>query len=104
MTRAIDDAEIIYPSEEPPAVLLSEYDLDKGTANLDVTYTGVATLNPESKQLQKLMFFGKTKDELRRYLLSLDHVYGVEVNLRPLWTQTVPHVADHINVVVKKVE
>ncbi len=104
MTHAIDDTEIIYPSEESPAVLLNEYDLEDGTARVDVTYTGVATLNPESKQLNKSMFYGKTKDELRRYLLSLDHVYGVEVNLRPIWTQTVPHVADHINLVVKKVE
>lgn len=104
MSRAIDDAEYIEPSDAPPAVALSEYDTADGSAVLDVTYTGRATINPESKQLSKMMFYGKTKDEVRRYLLSLDHVYGVDVTLRPAWTQTVPHVSEHIDIVVKQVE
>lgn len=104
MSRAIDDAEYIEPSDAPPAVTLAEYDATNGAALLDVTYTGRATINPESKQLTKMMFYGKTKDEVRRYLLSLDHVYGVDVSLRPAWTQSVPHVAEHVDIVVKQVE
>ncbi len=104
MSRAIDDAEYIEPSDAPPAVVLGEYNAAEGSALLDVTYTGRATINPESKQLSKMMFYGKTKDEVRRYLLSLDHVYGVDVTLRPAWTQTVPHVAEHVDILVKQVE
>jgi hypothetical protein len=104
MSRAIDDAEYIESSDAPPAVVLRSYDSDVGSAMLDVTYTGRATINPESKQISKIMFYGKTKDEVRRYLLSLDHVYGVDVTLRPAWTQTVPHVSDHVDIVVKQVE
>jgi len=103
MSRAIDDAEYIEPSDAAPAVTLSSYDAADNTAELEVTYTGRATINPESKQLDKIAFYGKTKDEVRRYLLSLDHVYGVDVHLRPAWTQTIPHVADHVDVVVKQV-
>lgn len=104
MSRAIDDAEYIKPSDTAPTVALTSVDLSAGTALLDVTYTGRATINPESKQLGNMMFYGKTKDEVRRYLLSLDHVYGVDVNLRPAWTQTVPHVAEHVDIIVKQVE
>ena len=104
MSRAIDDAEFIEPSDAPPAVALAEYDAALGSAVLDVTYTGRATINPESKQLSKMMLYGKTKDEARRYLLSLDHVYGVDVSFRPAWTQTVPHVSEHVDIVVKEVE
>lgn len=104
MSHAIDDAEYIEPSDVPPIVTLVEYDISSGIAILDVTYSGRATINPESKQLSKMMFFGKTKDEVRRYLLSLDHIYGVDVTLRPVWTKTIPHVAEHIDIVVKQVE
>ena len=104
MSRAIDDAEYIEPSDAAPVVSLSSYDLEREEAELDVTYTGRATINPESRQLAKIAFYGKTKDEVRRYLLSLDHVYGVDVHLRPAWTQTIPHVADHVDIVVKQVE
>ncbi len=104
MSRAIDDAEYISASETPPTVSLISQDIASNTAVLDVTYTGRATINPESKQLSSSMFYGKSKDEVRRYLLSLDHVYGVDVNLRPAWTQTVPHVSDHVDIIVKQVE
>ena len=46
-------------------------------------------------------FFGKNKDEVRRYVLSLDNVYSVDIKYSPAWMQTVPHVADHVSVVIK---
>lgn len=104
MSRAIDDAEYIEPSDAPPSVSLAEYDAETRSATLNVTYTGHASINPESNQLSKMMFYGKTKDEVRRYLLSLDHIYGVDVSLTPAWTQSVPHVAEHVDIVVKQVE
>lgn len=102
--RAIDDAEQVQPSGDDPVVTLGTFDADLNTAALDVFFRGIATINPESKQLDKIMFYGKTRDEVRRYLLTLDHVYGVDVTFHPAWTQTVPHVAEHVDVVVKKVE
>jgi hypothetical protein len=103
-TRAIDDASIIKPADVPPAVRLVQTDLEKGTATLEIINTGTATLNPDGKQLDKIMLYGKTKDEVRRYLLSLSHVFGVEVDFKPAWMRTVPHVADHVRVVVKNIE
>jgi len=104
LKRAVDDAEVIEGSDEPPAVTVSAHDLDAGTAVLDVAYAGTAFLNPESKQLEKSIFFGKNKDEVRRYVLKLDHVNGVEVKFRPAWVRVVPHIAEHVTVVVKQVE
>lgn len=103
-TRSVDNASIIKPADAPPAVSLASVDTASGTAALDVVYSGIATLNPDGNQLDKLMFFGKTKEEVRRYLLSLGHVFGVDIEFRPAWMRTVPHVADHIRVVVKHVE
>jgi hypothetical protein len=103
-TRAVDDVSTLQPSDVPPAVSLVEYNASDNTAVLEIVYTGIAALNPESKQLDKMMLYGKTKDEVRRYLLSLSHVYGVDIEFRPAWMRTVPHVADHVKIIVKNIE
>jgi len=100
--RAIDDAELVKAGDDIPAATLGEYDTTAGSAALDIVYHGQATINPDSKQLDKVLFYGKTKDELRRYLLSLDHVHRVEIEIKPAWTGKVPHVPDHVDVIVKE--
>lgn len=102
--KVIGDVEILSQGNAEPSVILDEYDLTTGRAILKIAGSGLVELNAESSQLQKLIFFGKTKDEVRRYLLSLDHVNGVDIKFTPAWMRTVPHVAEHVNVVVKKVE
>lgn len=102
--RAVDDVEVVEPSKNPPTVVVEEFDLEKGTATLQVFHSGVTMLNPESKQLDKAMFFGKSKDEVRRYLLKLDHVRSIEIKFSPAWMRAVPYVADHVDVVIKEVQ
>ncbi len=62
------------------------------------------SLDPNSKDLQRMVFYGKNEEEVRRYVLSLDHVSGVEVKFKPIWNKSVPYVADHVNIVVRQVE
>jgi hypothetical protein len=102
--RAIDDSEDIGSGVALPTVSIADYNFEKGEAKVDLVYGGTATLNPLSKQLDKTVFFGKTKDEVRRYILRLDHVRGVDVKFSPAWIRTVPHIPEHVNVVIKKVE
>jgi len=104
MKRALNDAEIIEPGDEKPTLKITDYTLEKGEVDIDGFFRGIATINPESKQLEKLLFFGKTKEEVRRYILSLDHVRGVDVKFTPAWMMSVPHIADHVTVIVKNVE
>ena len=102
--RAVDDVEIVEPSKNPPTVVVEDFNLEKGTATVQIFHSGVTLLNPESKQLEKAMFFGKTKDEVRRYLLKLDHVRSVEIKFSPGWMRAVPYVGEHVDVVVKEVQ
>ena len=101
---AVDDVEIVEPSKNPPTVVVEEFDLEKGTATIQVFHSGVTMLNPESKQLDKAMFFGKSKDEVRRYLLKLDHVRSIDIKFSPGWMRAVPYVADHVDVIIKEVQ
>ncbi len=102
--RVISDAEIVRAGGGEPSVSFLEYQPNKNTATLKIFADGVVVLSPESKQIEKSIFFGKTKDEVRRYLLSLDHVQTVDIEFHPAWIQTVPHIHDHVTVVVKEVE
>jgi len=102
--RAVDSAEIIEPSVEPPVATLVSHDLSAGTAVFDIVYYGQAMINPDSDKLDKTALYGKSKDEVRRYVMSLDHVTGVEIDFSPAWMRKVPHVADHVSVVVMETE
>lgn len=104
LNRSTSDIGIVRPSTNEPTVTFGEYDTNTKVAKLHVFYDGVATLNPESEQLEKSKFFGKSKEEVRRYLLSLEHVHGVEVEFHPAWMQTIPHLHDHVQVRVQEVE
>ncbi len=104
MKKAVDDTEIVKSSDEEPQVKFDSYDEEDNTAILTVSINGTSSLNPDSKQLNKVMFFGKTEQEVRRYLLSLEHVHSVDVEFSPAWIDTVPHVSDHVNIIVKKVK
>lgn len=99
--QIVDDTEIIETVSEAPEVSFQSY--EDGEALLQVFYSGLAKLNPESPQLNKIMFFGKTRDEVRRYVLALDHVHSVDIEFQPAWMQTVPHVNEHVNVIIKNV-
>lgn len=102
--QIVDTNEVVHQSDSVPHPSIDSVDEATGTATLLVSYAGMASLDQNSKDLQKLMFYGKTEDEVRRYVLSLDHVTGVEVKFKPIWNKSVPHVADHLTIVVRQVE
>jgi len=103
LKRLMSENEMFRSSEGELSVILTDYDPEKKTATLEASQNGLISLNPESPQLAKTMFFGKNRDEVRRYLLSLDHVYRVDVEFSPLWVRTIPFVPEHVNVLIKKV-
>jgi len=102
--QVVDNSEVLQSLESEPTVVLGEYDLTEGVADIAVTYAGLVNLDSNSRELQKIMFFGKTEDEVRRYVMSLDHVQGVEMKFKPLWNRSVPHVASHVGITVRQVE
>lgn len=87
-----------------PEVSLTSYDLDKGTAQLSVYQDVLVTLDANANKLAATNFTDKSKDDIERYVLSLPHVVGVDVQLSPSWLGSAPGVPDKIKVVVKNVE
>lgn len=102
--KIVDNNDVLQSSSAEPSVAFDSYDSVKNILTLKVTQSGTVNLDPNSPKLQKQIFFGKTEDEVRRYMMSLDHVERVEMNFKPLWNHTVPQVADHVKITVKQVE
>ena len=102
--QVVGGSEELKAVENEPVVKLDTYNLENKTAVLTTTQVGRVNLDSNSKELQKIMFFGKTEDEIRRYVMSLDHVQGVDMEFRPFWNRSVPHVADHVTIVVREVQ
>lgn len=102
--KIVDNSEVLQTAAAVPTITFESYDATKGTLSLRVTHTGTVNLDPNGATLQKTVFFGKSEDEVRRYVMSLDHVEGVEFKFKPLWNHTVPQVADHVKITLTQVE
>jgi len=86
-----------------PQVAIASYSLKSGTAQLTVAQNVTVTLDSNVDKLAVSNFLGKSKDEIQRYILGLDHVAGVEVKFSPAWMMSAPSVPDKIQIIVKNV-
>ena len=102
--KVVGNSEILSFNDSEPTLNFETYDVSSTIAVVSAAGSGLVSINPESPELAKQIFFGKDKDEVRRYLLSLDHIQEVDVKFSPAWVGTVPALSDHVTVVVKSVE
>lgn len=87
-----------------PQVSIASYDVKNNTAQLSVYQDAQVTLDANVDALSPAHFFGKSKEEIQRYILGLDHVADVQVKFSPSWMLSAPSVPDRINVVVKNIK
>jgi hypothetical protein len=78
--------------------------IENGVATLSVLQEVAVTLDANSELLSPDHFAGKSKDEIERYILGLDHVQGVDVKFSPSWVMSAPSSYDRISVVVKNIK
>ena len=102
--KIVDNNDVLESASSQPSVTFENFDAAKNALTLRVTQTGTVNLDQNSTKLQKQVFFGKSEEEVRRYVMSIDHVESVEMKFRPLWNKTVPQVADHVKITIKQVE
>jgi len=102
--RVVDNSQVLYSIELEPTISLDSYDLDMHTARILVAHRGLVNIDQNSQELQKAAFFGKSEDEVKRYVMSLKHVEGVEIVFRPVWGRSVPYVAENIEIIVREVQ
>ncbi|MEK7213402.1 MAG: hypothetical protein AAB678_03135 [Patescibacteria group bacterium] len=105
LTDKIDpSAEKVLSAKKEPTVSLVSYDLNRGTAQLSAIEEITVTLDANAEKLAVTNFLGKSKDEIERYVLGLNHVTGVEVKFSPAWMLSAPTVPDRIKIIVKNIQ
>jgi hypothetical protein len=97
-------SEKVLSLENEPRVGLASYDSKTNNAELSVKQTVAVTLDASASALAPRNFTGKKKDEIERQVLSLDHVYTVDINFSPAWVSRAPDVPERINVIVKSIK
>lgn len=102
--KIVDNNDVLESALAQPSVTFESFDATKNVLTLRVSQTGTVNLDQNSAKLQKQVFFGKSEEEVRRYVMSIDHVESVDMKFRPLWNKTVPQVADHVKIIIKQVE
>ena len=103
-SRIDASAEKVLSVSKEPQVSLGSYDLAKQHARLSVYQDVLVTLDANADKLAAGNFFGKSKDEIERYVFGLGHVVGVDVKFSPSWMRSAPAVADRVQVIVKNVQ
>lgn len=99
----VSTEKVLSVSKEPQ-VSLANYDLEKQKAVFSVYQDVLVTLDANVDKLAASNFFGKSKDEIERYVFGLGHVVGVDIKFSPSWMRSAPAVADRIQVIVKNVQ
>ena len=102
--RVVDNSEILSSVEPLPSFSLESYDVATSTAELKVSHRGLVNIDENSTELKKENFFGKSEDEVKRYVMSLKHVEGVEMTFKPLWNRSVPRVANNVELIIREVQ
>jgi nitrous oxide reductase len=87
-----------------PTVELDDFSESTNSVRLRIAQNVIVTLDSNADKLAFVNFVGKKKDEIERYLLSLDHVRDVEVKFSPSWMRVAPASADKIKIIVKSVK
>jgi len=96
--------EKVLSVNKEPQVSLGSYDLTKQQARLSVYQDVLVTLDANADKLAVGNFFGKSKDEIERYVFGLGHVVGVDVKFSPSWMRSAPSVSDRVQVIIKNVQ
>ncbi|MEK7625032.1 MAG: hypothetical protein AAB467_01630 [Patescibacteria group bacterium] len=102
--KVVDGTERYLVLSNTPKVELVNVDLKNGLATLNAREEVAVTLDSNSVKLSPENFFGKSRDEISRYVMGIDHVANVDVKFSPSWALSAPNVADHISVIVKSVK
>ena len=95
------EKELLSVNNEEIEYQLEKYDKIDSLAQLKVTIVGNTMLHKTSEVLDKNNLMGKTKEEVKTYLLAEDGIENVQVELSPFLLRTVPKISDHIEIILK---
>jgi len=95
------DMELVSNDVSGGQVTVQNADPKTGTATLDASYSGQATITSASSVLDRSRVAGLDAPTIQAYLKSFDSVAEVGVKFSPFWVTHAPTDKNHIQIVVK---
>lgn len=97
-TQIPSGRELVNPKTEDLSYSVPSYDINKGTAELKVTFNGTTIVKLGSEIFNKTKLFGLSKDEVSEYFTQYPDIDKVEVSFFPVWISKVPNIEGKIEV------
>ncbi len=97
-TQIPDGRELVNPSTDGLSYSVSNYDLNIGTAELKVTFTGTTIVKLGSEIFDKSKLFGLSKQEAVDYFLAQPDIQKVDIALTPPWLSKIPSIEGKIEI------
>ncbi|MDD5043500.1 MAG: hypothetical protein PHD51_02395 [Patescibacteria group bacterium] len=95
------DRRLVEINKDSARYSLGKYDLENGTATLNVYLEGETVLRETSLIFNKDNLTGRSRAEAEAYLKGFDSIDKVEVHFSPFWVTKVPKLKDHIKMEIK---
>lgn len=97
-TQIPSGRELVNPKTEDLSYSVPSYDINKGTAELKVTFNGTTIVKLGSEIFNKTKLFGLSKDEVSEYFAQYPDIEKVEVSFFPVWLTKVPNIEGKIEI------
>ncbi len=81
---------------------LNNYDLEAGTAGINVNFEGQITLKQDVGFIDREKLVGLTKDQIANYLKTFPEIAGFEIKFSPSFINKAPYWIDQIKIGVKQ--
>lgn len=96
-----NDEKIHTYNEDDLKFSMMDYDLEAGTALVQVTMPAKSTPLLANPIFNKKNIAGKSRSEIQSYLTKYDAISSVDIKFSPFWVSQAPNLVDHINIAIK---
>jgi len=97
-----DDKELIEFNKKDLNYSLNNYNLNQGTASVDVSFSGKMALKDKAQVIDRKKIVGLNDEQLKQYLNNLPEIAGYEIKFFPSFIKKVPSLVDRIDIEIKK--
>lgn len=101
-TQIPSGRELVNPSTDQLTYAVPSYDINKGTAELKVTFKGTTIVKLGSEIFDKTKLFGLSKQETIDYFAQYPDIEKVNVSFFPFWISKIPNIEGKIQIQIAK--
>lgn len=100
-TEIAEGRDIASQKTDDLSYTVSDYDINTGTAELDVDFNAITILKLSNEIFDESKIFGFTQEEATEYFLQYPDIEKVDVRLSPPWNTKIPNIEDKVDITIE---